>query len=568
MNILLMFIIAISSGILNMDFGARSAALGGSNTSFLSLSPLLRNHQVLLAQAGYSREIAGWKDTYLRVLFPLRNVKVGFSFIYSSSGSIEEWNEDDVKTGEFKTSELRADVFFLFHFKKFFGFLSAGWYRNDLKIETGKGLVCDIASGYKLERASVVVSLRNVSNGIKYNSATISPDIEGVIKILFHPWKTWLFTAGMKYRENFYPSFGIEYSIDSLLFFRLGYYHDVTVSRYKRLRAGIGVNLENYSVNYALVPRGELGYSHLVTLFYTAPFKLKIPGKRKTESLLVLRIRDRKYRYPLSAQVDVLYGENKKITLKSDPQNGEVHIRKSGSLTIRIKKEGYYPCSLSVYLKEGETIKKTILLDRIQESFVYGFVYEKGTIHPISGVRIYYEGPQSGDVITSANGSYKITLERPGEYVLKVTKFGFSRDSTTIIVDPGRKYSKNFYLEKSFKEVKLEMIHFETAMADLKPEAYPILNRIGKFLQEYPEVKIRVSGHTDPREIHTSRFASNWELSRARAESVKEYLIKKFKISPGRIEIAYYADTRPIAPNDTEDGMAKNRRVEFEIIRR
>jgi len=151
---------------------------------------------------------------------------------------------------------------------------------------------------------------------------------------------------------------------------------------------------------------------------------------------------------------------------------------------------------------------------------------------------------------------------------LKVTKFGFSRDSTTIIVDPGKKYSKNFYLEKSLREVKLEMIHFETAMADLKPEAYPILNRIGKFLQEYPEVKIRVSGHTDPREIHTSRFASNWELSRARAESVKEYLVKKFKISPDRIEIAYYADTRPIAPNDTEEGMAKNRRVEFEIIRR
>ncbi|MCX6844275.1 MAG: OmpA family protein, partial [candidate division WOR-3 bacterium] len=68
-----------------------------------------------------------------------------------------------------------------------------------------------------------------------------------------------------------------------------------------------------------------------------------------------------------------------------------------------------------------------------------------------------------------------------------------------------------------------------------------------------------------PREIASAQFPSNWELSQARAEAVKQYLVAKFVIAPERLTAHGYADTQPIAPNDNEEGMAKNRRTEFRV---
>jgi len=66
--------------------------------------------------------------------------------------------------------------------------------------------------------------------------------------------------------------------------------------------------------------------------------------------------------------------------------------------------------------------------------------------------------------------------------------------------------------------------------------------------------------------IHTEEFPSNWELSTARAISVGKYLIKE-KISPERIGVIGYADSRPLFPNDTPEHRASNRRVEIFILK-
>jgi chemotaxis protein MotB len=74
-----------------------------------------------------------------------------------------------------------------------------------------------------------------------------------------------------------------------------------------------------------------------------------------------------------------------------------------------------------------------------------------------------------------------------------------------------------------------------------------------------------LGGHADPREIATTTYPSNWELSQARAEAAKQYLVAKWGTAPERLAAHGYADTQPIAPNNTEEGMAKNRRTEFRI---
>jgi len=78
--------------------------------------------------------------------------------------------------------------------------------------------------------------------------------------------------------------------------------------------------------------------------------------------------------------------------------------------------------------------------------------------------------------------------------------------------------------------------------------------------------QIRVEGHTDTVPIHVDRFPSNWELSTARATAVVAYLVRKFGYTPERLSASGYGEFRPIAPNDTVEGRAKNRRVDIVVL--
>ncbi len=74
--------------------------------------------------------------------------------------------------------------------------------------------------------------------------------------------------------------------------------------------------------------------------------------------------------------------------------------------------------------------------------------------------------------------------------------------------------------------------------------------------------EIIIAGHTDDRPIKTDRFRSNWDLSTARANSVVQYLLEFTDVDRSRLATMGYADSRPLAPNDTEENRALNRRVE------
>mgnify|MGYP001469464393 CR=1 FL=1 len=107
---------------------------------------------------------------------------------------------------------------------------------------------------------------------------------------------------------------------------------------------------------------------------------------------------------------------------------------------------------------------------------------------------------------------------------------------------------------------------FDSASADLKPEAEKLARSIGEMLAQYPEYEIMVSGHTDNVPINTARFPSNWELSASRALNFMKILLES-DISPERISSVGYGEYRPIASNDTVEGRAANRRVEVSIVR-
>jgi len=108
---------------------------------------------------------------------------------------------------------------------------------------------------------------------------------------------------------------------------------------------------------------------------------------------------------------------------------------------------------------------------------------------------------------------------------------------------------------------------FDLGRADLKKESLPVLDRLSSLFVRL-DTTISIQGHTDNLPIQPgSAFKDNWELSAARALSVLRYFVDVKGLDPHLFEVAGYADTRPIAPNDTEANRQKNRRVEILVIR-
>ncbi|MGV8095366.1 MAG: OmpA family protein [Mangrovibacterium sp.] len=102
-------------------------------------------------------------------------------------------------------------------------------------------------------------------------------------------------------------------------------------------------------------------------------------------------------------------------------------------------------------------------------------------------------------------------------------------------------------------------ITFDVNKADIKPESYGTLKSIADVLNENSGVKVKIVGHTDA----DGADDANLDLSQRRAASVKNELSKSFGIEASRMETEGAGESQPIAPNDTAENKAKNRRVEF-----
>jgi chemotaxis protein MotB len=105
---------------------------------------------------------------------------------------------------------------------------------------------------------------------------------------------------------------------------------------------------------------------------------------------------------------------------------------------------------------------------------------------------------------------------------------------------------------------------FPAGRADLSASAMAVMAELAARLHDLPNL-VRVEGHTDDVPIATLQFASNWDLSTARATRVVEFLIDE-GIDPGRLAAAGYAEYRPRLPNDSPASRARNRRVDIVVL--
>lgn len=112
-----------------------------------------------------------------------------------------------------------------------------------------------------------------------------------------------------------------------------------------------------------------------------------------------------------------------------------------------------------------------------------------------------------------------------------------------------------------------DAILFDSGKDELKPEAAELLAKVAEVVGQSRAREIRIAGHTDNVPVRANpRFATNWELSAARALAVVHRLVDNHRLPPRRLVALGFGEHRPIGANDTVEGRARNRRVEIFLV--
>lgn len=167
---------------------------------------------------------------------------------------------------------------------------------------------------------------------------------------------------------------------------------------------------------------------------------------------------------------------------------------------------------------------------------------------------------KSGDTDEEAEKAAQTLKERELQDLLKLVNGYIDEnhlEATVTAVDTSRGISvtlKDYFL-------------FDLGKADLKPEAYPLLDQLAGFIPTL-SAQISIEGHTDNLPIVSGAyFKDNWRLSSERSLSVLRYFTEVHKLPREEFQSVAYADTKPVAANDTPANRAKNRRVEIVVLR-
>jgi outer membrane protein OmpA-like peptidoglycan-associated protein len=200
--------------------------------------------------------------------------------------------------------------------------------------------------------------------------------------------------------------------------------------------------------------------------------------------------------------------------------------------------------------------------------YVQGYVYDNKTNKRLTATLELIDlgtGKTLTSVPTDQDGSYLVTLPVGKNYAFEVSKQGylfFSDNFSLKDSTGGKPFQINIGLEpiEVNAHVVLKNIFFDFDKYTLKPESETELDKLVQLLKLNPNVNIRLNGYTDS----VGSAEHNLILSQNRAQAVVNYLISK-GISESRLSAKGYGSAHPVAPNDTEEGRALNRRTELVV---
>jgi outer membrane protein OmpA-like peptidoglycan-associated protein len=244
-----------------------------------------------------------------------------------------------------------------------------------------------------------------------------------------------------------------------------------------------------------------------------------------------------------------------------------------GNHPIMVRHPDYEPAKITVQISTGAVAAKEIPLtpSAPKHGRLVGQITASKGGDPVSAT-VAVSGPESRQVTAGPDGRFSVEL-RPGTYTLAVTADKYLRKERTVGITAGAELSTDFTLSRKPRRPLVKVtrrqlvirrkIHFNTGTANIQPDSKQVLDAVVHTLLTNPNIKrVEIGGHTDNR----GSDALNQRLSLARAESVKEYLVNN-GVSEERLVTKGYGASRPKVPNITARNRARNRRVEFMILR-
>lgn len=316
---------------------------------------------------------------------------------------------------------------------------------------------------------------------------------------------------------------------------------------------------------------------------YTARANSRVDGGNLDIFVLVPRpikvmvsgiVYDNKTKQPMMSNVTVTVKDVKPIALKV-PATGkyETRIPETNAYQISASASGYQPSEMDLTippLGNDTTLVVDVYLTPIAKKLILtGTVFNKKANEPITSKVDFTFRPDKKSTysVSAEGGKFSLEVGKLGWYVLAGSSEGFlsASDSVYFNSEDMSPATKDIYLQpiEVGLTVRLKNIYFDFNKTTLKSESFVELNKVVDFLDQNKTVEIEISGHTDSK--GTDEY--NLSLSQGRSQAVVDYLVGQ-GIDRGRLTAKGYGESKPIDTNDTDEGRANNRRVEFTVLKK
>jgi outer membrane protein OmpA-like peptidoglycan-associated protein len=285
-------------------------------------------------------------------------------------------------------------------------------------------------------------------------------------------------------------------------------------------------------------------------------------------------IYDEKTNQPIASSVTVTVKDVKPFALKANATGKyETRIPETNEYVVSASASGYQPKDLTVNLPTlgGDTtlITDVHLTPIAKKLILTGGVFNKKTNEPLAAKVDFTLRPERRSTysISTDGGKYNLEVGKLGRYVITGSAEGYlpATDSVDFNSEDLSPTGKDLFLSpiEVGLTVRLKNIYFDFNKTTLKSESFAELNKVVDFLQSNPTLEIEIGGHTDSK--GTDEY--NNTLSQGRSQSVVDYLVQQ-GIAESRLTARGYGESTPIDTNDTAEGQANNRRVEFTVLKK
>ncbi len=283
---------------------------------------------------------------------------------------------------------------------------------------------------------------------------------------------------------------------------------------------------------------------------------------------LDMQVFDKESNDPVRAKVyRVDENGNETLVGEGEQLNTPLEIGKDHKLIVRA--DGYDDKEIDVSYDKYGTLNKPVYLDK---SFTGAYlslkVVDEDTKKELPATVMVSDITVPTTPINSLMVMNDVTpdqypLEMNRKFEILITKEGYFNKSIKLEVNSAEPISRTVELSALGvgKSIVLDDLLFKTGKAELDERSYRLLDQLVEFMNQNPTLKIEIGGHTD----NVGSNSSNQRLSEARAQSAVDYIVAK-GISRVRLKAKGYGEDTPIADNDTDNGRAKNRRVELKVI--